>query len=260
MVAAVLVLALMLVSACSGSSQTISTAGSTTVQPIAEKLAGAFQGQNPDVEITIQGGGSSVGVKSSADGTVDIGAASRELKDSEPDLVTHLLAKDGIAIVCHPSNSIQELSMEEVKDIFSGSITNWSQVGGPDEQIDIVAREQGSGTRAAFEEMVMGEEMQISDQSVLQPSNGAVRTTVAGDERAIGFLSFGYLDSSVKSVSVDGVEGTVENALNGSYPIVRPLYFLTAEQPQGIVKEFIDFCLSAEGQALVEEEGYIPVN
>lgn len=258
--AVILALTLVMASACSGSTQTITEAGSTTVQPLAEKFAGAFQAQHPDVEITIQGGGSSVGVKSAADGTVDIGAASRELKESEPNLVKHLLAKDGIAIVCHPSNTIQELSIEQVQEIFAGKISNWSQVGGDDKELHIVAREAGSGTRAAFEEMVMGEEAEITNNAILQPSNGAVRTTVAGDEYSIGFLSFGYIDSSVNPLSIDGIEGTVENALNGTYPVVRPLYFLTTEQPEGIVKEFIDFCLSTDGQKLVEEEGYIPVH
>jgi phosphate transport system substrate-binding protein len=249
----------LVIAGCSSSEQTITEAGSTTVQPLAEKCAQVFMSENPDISITIQGGGSSVGVKSANDGTVDIGAASRELKDSEPALVKHLLAKDGIAIACHPSNSVTGLTKEQVKEIYAGNITKWSDVGGPDEDIHVVAREEGSGTRAAFEEMVMGEETLITETAILQPSNGALRTTVASDPMAIGFLSFGYLDSSVKSISVDGVEGTKENALNGSYPIVRPLYFLTKEQPAGIVKEFIDFCLSTDGQKIAEDEGYIPV-
>ena len=246
--------------ACTGgASVNITEAGSTTVQPLAEKCARVFMSQNPDVTITIQGGGSSVGVKSADDGTVDIGAASRELKESEPALVTHLLAKDGIAIACHPSNTITGLTKEQVKEIYAGNITNWSEVGGPDREIHIVAREEGSGTRTAFEEMVMSDDTLITKTAILQPSNGALRTTVSSDEQAIGFLSFGYLDSSVKSIPIDGVEATKENALNGSYPIVRPLYFLTKEQPTGAVKEFIDFCLSTDGQKIAEEEGYIPV-
>ena len=247
-------------SGCTGSGQqTITEAGSTTVQPLAEKCAQAFMSENPNVSITIQGGGSSVGVKSADDGTVDIGAASREIKDSEPPLVKHLLAKDGIAIACNPSNSVTGLTKEQVKEIYAGNITRWSDVGGPDEDIHVVAREEGSGTRAAFEEMVMGEDTLITQTAILQPSNGALRTTVSSDPMAIGFLSFGYLDGSVKSLSVDGVEGTKVNALNGTYPIVRPLYFLTKEQPTGIVKEYIDFCLGPEGQKIAEEEGYIPV-
>jgi phosphate transport system substrate-binding protein len=256
---AVLIAVPLTLAGCSGNSaKTITEAGSTTVQPLAEKWAQVFMTRNPDIQITIQGGGSSVGVKSAADGTVDIGAASREIKADEPALVKHLLAKDGIAIVCHPDNSISGLTKEQIKEIYAGNITMWSEVGGPDKEIHVVAREEGSGTRAAFEEMVMGEDV-ITNTAILQPSNGAVRTTVSSDPQAIGFLSFGYLDSSVKAVTIGGVTATKENALNGTYPIVRPLYFLTKEQPTGIVKDFIDFCLGTEGQTIAEEEGYIPV-
>ena len=242
-----------------GLSGTVTEAGSSTVQPLAERFADAFMEVNPNVNIVIQGGGSSVGVKSAADGTVDIGAASRELKPGEPDLVKHLLARDGIAIVVHPSNTISGLSKEQVRDIFAGVITNWSEVGGSSGDITVVAREEGSGTRAAFEEMVMNEDL-ITNMAILQPSNGAVRTTVSSTPLAIGFLSFGYLDSLIKSLAIDGVEGNTENAKDGSYPIVRPLYFLTKEQPSGLVKEFIDFCLGQEGQSIVTDEGYISVD
>ena len=213
----------------------------------------------PDIKVVIQGGGSSTGVKSAAEGTVDIGAASRELKSSEiGTVVEHVLARDGIAIVTHPSQTVSNLTKDQVQQIFAGEITNWSQVGVSSQDINIVAREEGSGTRAAFEEMTMGDSV-IAATAILQPSNGAVRTTVAGDPNAIGFLSFGYLDSSTKALSIDGVAGTVENAKNATYPIVRPLLFLTKGQPEGIVKEFINFCLGSEGQEIVAED-YIPVN
>jgi len=258
--AAALTAILIVFTGCTGSvSISITEAGSTTVQPLAEKCAQAFMSINPDVSITIQGGGSSVGVKSAADGTVDIGAASRELKESEPELVKHLLAKDGIAIVYHPSNTVTGLSKEQVKEIYAGNITNWREVGGSDQDIHVGAREEGSGTRSAFEEMVMGEETLITKTAILQPSNGSIRTTVASDKQAIGFLSFGYIDDSVKALAIDGVDATKDNALNGSYPVVRPLYFLTSEQPTGVVKEFIDFCTGIEGQKIAEEEGYIPI-
>jgi len=242
-----------------GLSGTVTEAGSSTVQPLAERFADAFMEVNPNVNIVIQGGGSSVGVKSVADGTVDIGAASRELKPGEPELVKHLLARDGIAIAVHPSNTVSGLSKEQVRDIFAGVITNWSEVGGSSGDITVVAREEGSGTRAAFEEMVMDEDL-ITNMAILQPSNGAIRTTVSSTPLAIGFLSFGYLDSLIKSLAIDGVEGNTENARDGSYPIVRPLYFLTKEQPSGLVKEFIDFCLGQEGQSIVTDEGYISVD
>jgi phosphate transport system substrate-binding protein len=240
-------------------SGSITEAGSTTVQPLAEKFSDTFSVMFPKVDVTIQGGGSSVGVKSADDGTVDIGAASRELKPDEPALVTHLLCRDGIAIVTNPGNSVSGLTKDQVRQIFAGEITNWSQVGGPNEAIIVVAREEGSGTRAAFEEMVMGESL-ITNTAILQPSNGAVKTTVSTTPNSIGFLSFGYLDASVKSLAVDGVEGSVENAKNGSYPIVRPLYFLTKAEPTGIVKVFLSFCLSSAGQAIAESEGYIAVD
>ena len=243
----------------------ISVAGSTTVQPLAEKLAEAFTAANPDVRIDVQGGGSSVGVKSAGENQVDIGAASREVKDSElsefPNLNVFTIARDGIAIVVHPDVAVDGLAKDEVRDIFAGEVANWSEVGGPDKAIVVVSREEGSGTRGAFEEMVMGKEGPvIVDTAILQPSNGAVRTTVSTTPDAIGFLSFGYLDASVKALQVDGVEPTEANAANGSYPIVRPLNMMTGEEPSGVVKAWLDFILSAEGQAVVVEEGYISVN
>jgi len=219
--------------------------------------------KNPDVQIDVQGGGSSVGVKSAGEGTVDIGMASREIKDSEktefPELKIYTIARDGIAIVVHPGVAVDGLTKDQVRDIFSGAITNWSEVGGPDKAIVVVSREEGSGTRGAFEEMVMGEEAVIVDTAILQPSNGAVKATVSTTEDSIAFLSFGYLDTSVKALAIDGVDATVANALNGTYPIVRPLTMLTNGEPEGVVKAFLDFILSDAGQAIIEEEGYLPV-
>lgn len=249
---------LIVLPACTSTTEEITEAGSTTVQPLAEKFAESFKTTHPDVTITIQGGGSSVGVKSAADGTVDIGAASREIKPDEPALVKHLIAKDGIAIIVNPSNEISDIDKDKVKEVFSGNITNWSALGGPDEQITVVAREEGSGTRGAFEEMVMGEDL-IVNTAILQSSNGALRTTVANDPNAIGFLSLGYVNNDIKALSIDGVPCSTETALDGTYPIVRPLYFLTAKEPTGLVKEFLDFCTGTKGQTIVEEEGYIPV-
>jgi phosphate transport system substrate-binding protein len=241
----------------------ISLAGSTTVQPVAEKLAEAFGAANPDVKIDVAGGGSSVGVKSAGQDTVDIGMASREIKPSEleeyPELRIYTIARDGIAIVVHPGVGVDELTKDQVRDIFAGTITNWSEVGGPDKMIIVVSREEGSGTRGAFEEMVMGDEAVIVDTAILQPSNGAVKTTVSTTEDSIGFLSFGYLDDSVKALAIDGVDATVENAMSGTYPIVRPLNMMTNGEPGEPAKAFLDFVLSDEGQAVVEEEGYLPV-
>jgi len=257
-----LLVAILLVSACNSPANpaekmSISLAGSTTVQPVAEKLAEAFKAATPGVQIDVQGGGSSVGVKSAGQGTVDIGMASREVKDSEldeyPSLAIHTIA-------VHPGVAVDGLTVDQVRDIFAGAVTNWSEVGGPDKAIVVVSREEGSGTRGAFEELVMGKDGPvIVDTAILQPSNGAVKTTVSTTEDAIGFLSFGYLDDSVKALAIDGVEATVDNAKSGAYPVVRPLNMLTDGEPEGAVKAFLEFILSAEGQAVVEEEGYLSV-
>lgn len=246
-------------SGCGGSaSATIMEAGSTTVQPLAERLAEGFKVRVPGVEVIIQGGGSSVGIASAQSGTVDIGASSRELQPSEPGLVKSLVARDGIAIITWPGNTIGGLAKEQMRDIFSGALTNWNQVGGPDRAIYVMAREEGSGTRTAFEEMVMGDAL-ITSSAILLPFNGALRLSVAGTPGSIGFISFGYLDPSVKALDLDGTAATETHAADGSYPLVRPLYFLTREQPAGLVREFIEFCLGPEGQAIVAAEGYLAV-
>jgi phosphate transport system substrate-binding protein len=241
----------------------ISVAGSTTVQPLAEKLAAVFSEMYPDVKIDVAGGGSSAGVKAAGDGTADIGAASREVKDSEletyPDLNIFVIARDGIAIVAHPDVEVSGLTKDQVRDIFAGTITNWSEVGGPDKIIAVISREEGSGTRAAFEEMVMGDEAVITDDAIFQDSNGKVRTAVSTTPDSIGFLSFGYLDESTKALEVDGVAPTPENAANGTYPVVRPLNLLTNGAPSDLAQAWLDFIMSAEGQAIVEEQGYIAV-
>jgi len=240
---------------------TITESGSTSVQPLAELLAKAFKTKHSQVNVTIQGGGSSVGTKAATDGTVNIGASSRELTTEEAaKLKEFVLCKDGIAIIVNPANGVADLTKEQVKNIFLGTITNWKEVGGTDKEIHVVAREEGSGTRGAFEEMLMGKNNPIVKTAILQSSNGAVMQVVKGDVDAVGFVSFGYLDSSIKALSIDGVTANAENAKNGSYPVVRPFLFVTNGEPAGIVKSFIDFCLSAEVQDIIIKEGYISVN
>ncbi len=237
-------------------------AGSSTVQPLAQSLAEVYMEQNPDVKIDVQGGGSSVGVKSAAEGTTPIGMASRALKDSEmeeyPDLIAHTIARDGIAIVVHADVPIDGLSLDEARQIFAGEITSWGEIGGPDETIVVVSREEGSGTRGAFEDMVMGDEALIADTALLQPSNGAVKTTVASTPLSIGYISFGYLDDSVKALAIDGVEPTVAHAQSDAYSVVRPLNLITKGEPTGLAKAFLDFIMTDEGQQIVAQD-YIPV-
>lgn len=241
----------------------ISITGSTTVQPLAEKLAEQFMAANPDVTIEVTGGGSSVGVKAAGEGTADIGNASREVSADEktqyPNMKVYVIARDGIAIIVSPDSPMTDLTVDQVRDIFSGKITNWKDVGGPDAAIIVVSREEGSGTRTAFEEMVMGKDVLITENAILQNSNGSVRTAVATTPNSVGYLSFGYLDNSIKALNLNGIAPTEENASNGTYPVVRPLNMLTNGEPQGVVKAFLDYVLGPEGQALVRTEGYIPV-
>jgi phosphate transport system substrate-binding protein len=244
-----------------GLSGKLSLAGSTTVQPLAEVLAEAFMEMYPDVVIEVQGGGSSVGVTSAGEGTVDIGMASRAIKDSEfetfPDLQVFTIARDGIAIVTNPGTELPSLSIDQVASIFAGEITNFSEVGGPDAPITVVSREEGSGTRAAFEELVMeagDEEKVITEKALLQQSNGQVRTTVSTTPNTIGYLSFGFLDDSTAPVPIDGVEPTVDD----SYPIARPLNMLTQGAPGELAQAFLDYILSDAGQEIVAED-YISI-
>lgn len=236
-------------------------AGSTSVQPLAEELAAAFMKKNPDVKINIQGGGSSAGVKAVEEGIANAGMASRELKEGEEPLglIPMVIAKDGIAVVINPANQVTDLSMENIKAIFSGEISNWKDLGGSNASIVIINREEGSGTRDAFEELVLGKNGKFTANAAIQNSTGAVRTGVAGDPNAIGFISMGSINQSIKTVKVNGVDATAKNVLNGSYKISRPFSFLTKGEPAGLTKEFIDWVISAEGQAIVGEE-FIPIS
>lgn len=238
----------------------IMVAGSTSVQPFSEVVAEEFTQKYPGVQVDVQGGGSSQGIQAAISDAADIGASSRELKPEEKTsgLIETVIALDGIAVAVHPSNGVNELTLNDLKNIYLGNISNWKQVGGKDAPITVVCREAGSGTRGAFEEMVMNKE-NISNKVIVQNSTGAVKTTVASDEKAIGFISMAAIDQEVKTVKIDGVEATVANVKNGSYKIARPFIYLTKGQPEGLVKVFIDYVLSDKGQALIQEEGAITV-
>jgi len=247
------------------SSLRLQIAGSTTVLPIAEECARVFMEEHPGSQIYVSGGGSSHGVKAVADGTVNIGCASRDLKQSEmemyPDLVTHAVAKDGVAVIVHPANQISDLTMGQLQGIYTGEITNWLDLGGGDAEIMVVSREEGSGTRDCFEQAVLapiGKE--ITDYAIIQDSNGKVRTTIAGNEQGIGFLSLGYVNPDVKAVKLDGTQPTIANIRNGDYAISRTLWMITKGEPDGDGQAFLDFVLSEEGQRIVEEVRFIPVS
>jgi phosphate transport system substrate-binding protein len=238
----------------------ITIAGSTSVQPVSEVLAEAFMDKNPGVKVAVQGGGSSVGIEQAAKGTVDIGSSSRELKPEEKKLGLQeiMFARDGIAVIVHPSNKVESLTLEQIRDIFAGRITNWKDVGGEDGKIVVINREAGSGTRGAFEEIVMeGEELV---KSIEQTSTGAVRAAVASDPNAIGYVSLTGLSSDVKPLKVNGVSPTHQNIKDGKYPIARPFLYLVKGEPSGPVKAYLDFVKSEKGREILEKEGVIPVS
>lgn len=198
-------------------------AGSTSVQPLSELLAEEFMAMYPEVSVEVQGGGSSVGVKSAKDAIADIGAASREVKESEKEfgLTEYVVAKDGIAIVVNSASDIENLTMEELQMIYIGEITNWNQVGGADADITVVTREEGSGTRGAFVELTKvlqknaeGNKIDLTTENALvQPSTGSVKNTVKNTPDSIGYISLGALDSTVKSIMINDVEVSVETIL-----------------------------------------------
>ena len=240
----------------------ITIAGSTTVLPIAEACANVYTTINPGSQIDVSGGGSSYGIEAVADGTVDIGTASRDLKPDEQSLglETYGIAYDGVAIVVNPANSVDELTMEELQGIYTGTITNWQQVGGTNSLIVVVSREDGSGTRDCFEQAVLepigGVLVNTAD---IQNSNGEMRTKVAGNENAIGYLSLGYVDSSISAVSLDGVEPTIKNIKSGNYAISRTLYMITNGTPDDDEQAFLDFVLTGCGKYIVVNEGFISI-
>jgi phosphate transport system substrate-binding protein len=236
----------------------LTLAGSTSIQPFADKWAEVFMGTHPDYGVNVQGGGSSAGIQACKSGTCQIGMSSRELKGDEKDLVEIVIARDGLAVVVHPSNPVRGAKVAEIKQIFAGDLRNWKYLGGPDRAITVVTREEGSGTRGAFQELVMGK-TRIFAGAITEDSNGTVREIVAHDPHAIGFISLGLVNERVRPLDLDGAAAMEENIRNGTYKLVRPFLFVSLGEPTGHAKEFIDFVLSDEGQALVKSEGLLPV-
>jgi phosphate transport system substrate-binding protein len=238
---------------------TVTIAGSTSVMPFTEKLAEHFMLERPGVSVDVQGGGSSAGIQATMNRTVGIGMSSRELKGDEKTLNAIVICHDAIAVVVNPKNPIVNLTIEQVKGIYSGRVRNWKQLGWIDRNISAVTREEGSGTRGAFEDLVM-KKAYIDDGVMVQDSNGAVREVVGNDPYAVGYISLGIVDSRVKTVSVDGVIPGIKTVRNKSYGLVRPFLYLTLGAPTPRAQVFIDFVLSPQGQTILKKEGLVPVH
>lgn len=231
-------------------------AGSTSVQPFVEMLAEKYMEEHPDLRVIVQGGGSTAGVQAVREGAAAVGMSSRHLNAQESDLTPITLARDGIAVIVHPSNPVNDLTVEQVREVFGGRIKDWKELGGKPGRIWLVTREEGSGTRGAFKEMVM-HKTPIAAHAIVQDSNGSVRAVIADFPAGIGYISLGLVDNTVKAMRIDGAMPTHDNVKNKSYRLVRPFLFLVKGEPQPQAKLFIDFVLSPHGQKLLEEESLI---
>jgi phosphate transport system substrate-binding protein len=237
----------------------ITFAGSTTVQPLAHELGEAFREQYPDVTLDIAAGGSVVGIEAVHNGTVDIGMASRALRPEEAEgIEQHPIAVDVIAVVVHGSNPVQDLALEDLRAIYRGEIDNWSAVGGADQPITVIMRGSNSGTRGAFDEIVLGGEEPQAAILETAVTAGDMAAMVADEPDAIGYVGFGNVEPDIHMVSIGEVVPSEETAQNGSYPLVRPLLLLTGPLTQPVARRFVEFTASVQGQAIVEQSGWVP--
>ncbi len=241
--------------------------GSTTVLPIAQRIAEAYMKEHPEVKISVSGGGSGVGIKALIDGTCDIADSSRFIKFKEIKMaikkgrypVPFAIAYDAIIPIVHPSNPVNNLTLDQLKKIYTGRIRNWKEVGGPNKRIVVISRDTSSGTYEIWEEKVM-RKSRVFPGALLQASNGAVREVVSKNRYSIGYIGIGYLSKDVKPLKVNGVMGNVENVLNGKYPIARPLFMFTDGWPKKDVLNFIFYVLNPnKGQKLILKLGFIPL-
>jgi len=264
-------LCMILTVSCSGTGSDNSAAfiiaGSTSVQPYVEILVEEYALQFPEMIIDVQGGGSSAGIQAVESLTAQIGMSSRNLRETEKHLWTTEIAKDALAIIVNPNNPLIigsnldiSLTLDEIRMIYTAEYTNWNQLGGPDARIHIITREEGSGTRSAFEELVM-DDKRITPRAIVQDSNGSVRQLVSDDPFSIGFISLGLVEIGEKPVTalrINGTAATKSNVLNGDYALFRSFLFVSLERPTGKVMQFIDFIRSPEGQKILSDEGLIP--
>ena len=258
----------LMLTGCGGEDRNkVVVSGSTTLLPISEVAAQQFEDANPHYIVLVSGMGTSAGIEAvGVSGTADVGTSSRDLRGTELELglIEIPVAYDGIAVIVNPNNPINDLTLDEVRDIFAGNVTNWSELGGADLPIVIVNRDEASGTRSSFASAVMGDEL-FEVNSVVLPGTGQVREVVARTPEAIGYISVGFVEprhvsTIVKPLSLNGVEPTDENIIDGTYPIARALHFLTNGVPEGSPLEYIEFVLSDRvQQGAVIDAGFLPI-
>lgn len=237
----------------------VTTGGSTSVEKVILAMQESFMNANPGVDVTYDPTGSGAGITGAAEGTLDIGLSSRALKEDETGLVGTTFALDGIAIIVNNENTVTDLTLEQIKGLADGTITNWSEVGGPDAPVVLIGREAGSGTRDGFESIVGVEDVCVYDQELT--STGAVIAAVAANPNAFGYASLSAVDEKVKAVTVDGVEASEATVQDGSYKVQRPFVFVTKEGAElsDAAQAFIDFALSEDAHQLIIDAGAVPL-
>lgn len=263
----VMIVALTMVLACGTAfGQGIVIKGSTTVLPVAQKTLEAYMKANPGVNISLSGGGSGDGIKALVDKMTDIANSSREIKEKEVELakakgvnpVATIVAIDAIVPIVHPRNKVSNLTIDQLSQIYQGKITNWKEVGGDDLQIVLISRDSSSGTFEAWGEMVL-HKAKVTPKAQLQASNGAIVQAISKNRYAIGYIGLGYVNKSVKPLTVNGIQASLKTALSKEYPVARPLYMYTNGKPAGDVAKYINFVLSPAGQKLIADVGYVPI-
>lgn len=240
-------------------SGTLSMNGSTSMEKVIKAVNGAFMEKNKGVTVNLNLTGSGTGIQEASEGKCDIGNSSRKLKDEEAEkLDATVVGLDGIALVVNPVNKLEDITLEDLAKVYSGEITNWKELGGDDKAIVVIGREDGSGTRDGFESIVMGDKEPKYAQEL--ESTGSVINAVATTDGAIGYASLANVDETVKALKVGGVEATEENVKSGAYEVQRPFICATLKGSDNkLVKAYLDFILSEEGQALVLAQGAVPV-
>lgn len=245
----------------SGQAGKIDIAGGTAHIPVMTEAAKRIMTANPDIRINVEGGGTGVGVQKAGEGLVDIGNTGRALSEDEISkygLVSFEFAVDGVCVVVNQANGVANLSTAQVQDIFAGKISNWKEVGGTDASITLYSRDEASGTREVFWGKML-KKGAIADSANIVASNGAMKVAVSQDANAIGYMSIGFVDASVKAPTLEGVEPSQDNAKSGAYKVARKLYMNTKGEPQGLTKLFIDYVTSPECTDIIAKAGYIPL-
>jgi phosphate transport system substrate-binding protein len=242
-------------------SGTLRIGGSATVLPLAQAAAEEFMEKNPKVRVEVQGTGSSEGIRGVSEGTLDIGNSSRELKDEEKGLglAGHEVAVDVIVFVVHPDSPVSNLSQDQVKAILTGEITNWKEVGGKDEKIQVVGRDEASGTRVYVQEEVIGKEANFVADALALPGAGQVKAATAQTPSSFGYIGLAHVDDTIKVVKVDDVSPSKEAIAKNEYPYQRYLHMLTKGKAKGLAKAFIDFVLSKQFQSETVAKTFYPV-